>query len=191
MFPIFAERARKRAIGRQLYESIVARARAEVFYRDLGVPDTMEGRFDLIVLHLHLVLTRLKREGEVGQSVGQIMLEQLIADTDDALRQIGYGDMGVPRRVQRAAAAIRERAVDYAEGLDPAVAEPTAKAALQKALLAHVFEHPDGVAPPHIVARAAALAAYTRASVIALHDLSRDAFLAARLPFAAVEPVAS
>ncbi len=110
------QRAELRHIGQQVYDRIVAQARSEPFYRDLCVPDTMEGRFEMIALHLYLVRERLKSEGAAGQRLGQILLELLIADMDDALRQIGY-DMGVPKRVKKAAAAFGDRSRSYGAAL--------------------------------------------------------------------------
>ena len=108
----------RRRTATDLYEKIVAQARSASLYRDHAVPDTMEGRFEMIVLHLVLVLQRLKAEGAPGQRLGQMLMERLIADMDDALRQIGIGDMGVPRRIQKTAAALQERAHSYGEALE-------------------------------------------------------------------------
>lgn len=103
--------------GHDIYERIVAQARDPAFFRDMGVPDSMEGRIEMIMLHLVLMLERLKTEGAAGQRLGQRLMEHLVADLDDALRQIGIGDMGVPRRVKKAAAAFTERSRDYRAGL--------------------------------------------------------------------------
>lgn len=101
-------------IGRKLYDSIVARARAEPFYLGLRVPDTAEGRFELIVLHLYLVLERLRSEGTAGNRLSRSLIEAFVTDMDDSMREFGIGDMGVPRRVKRAAAAVYERSAAYA-----------------------------------------------------------------------------
>jgi cytochrome b pre-mRNA-processing protein 3 len=78
------------------------------------VPDTVEGRFELIVLHLYLVLERLRSEGAAGKRVSRALIEAFVTDMDDSMREFGFGDMGVPRRVKRAAAAIYERSAAYA-----------------------------------------------------------------------------
>ena len=105
-------KAETHRIGHEIFERIVAQARQPEFFRDMRVPDTMEGRLEMIMLHLVLVLERLSTEGAAGQRLGQRLMEHLMADYDDALRQIGIGDMGVPRRVQKAAAAFTERVRD-------------------------------------------------------------------------------
>jgi cytochrome b pre-mRNA-processing protein 3 len=117
MFTRLKERAALRRTSRNVYGSIVTQARIETFYRDWRVPDTMEGRLEMIILHVGLMLDRLALEGAGGLALGQAVSEAYIADVDDALRQIGTGDMGVPRRVKKAAAALRERRKAYAGAL--------------------------------------------------------------------------
>lgn len=109
------ERVRTRRIGREVYASIVAQSRAEPFYRDLGISDTLRGRFELIVLHMFLVLDRLQEEGNAGRKAARALVERFVTDMDDSLREIGIGDLGVPRRVKQAAAALYERARSYGE----------------------------------------------------------------------------
>lgn len=117
MFTSLKRKAALRRTSRDFYGSIVTQARQPAFYRDWGVPDTMEGRLEMIILHAALVLDRLGLEGKAGLELGQAISEAYIADVDDALRQIGTGDMGVPRRVKRAAAALRERRLAYGKAL--------------------------------------------------------------------------
>ena len=158
-----------RRIGHEIYERIVAQARHEMFFRDLRVPDTMEGRFEMIVLHLVLVLERLKAEGAPGQRLGQRLMEHLMTDMDDALRQVGIGDMGVPRRVKKAAAALAERSRDYRDGL-AREASPAAPAidGFPAILLRHVYRCGDADVGPDLptglAQGAAELARYMRAA---------------------------
>ncbi|HRD75033.1 MAG TPA: ubiquinol-cytochrome C chaperone family protein [Hyphomicrobiaceae bacterium] len=102
-------RARKRRIAQDIYGSIVAQARSEAFYRGMGVPDTVMGRLEMIILHTALLIERLQLEGEAGDRLAQDVAEAYVADMDDSIREIGIGDMGVPRRVKQAAAALFER----------------------------------------------------------------------------------
>ena len=118
MFTSLKQRAILRRTSREVYGSIVTQARHETFYREWGVPDTMEGRVEMIILHAALVLDRLGSEGDAALALGQAVTEAYIADIDDALRQIGTGDIGVPRRVKKAAAALRERRLAYGKALD-------------------------------------------------------------------------
>ncbi len=179
------QRSELRLIGRELYERIVAQARSEAFYRDLGVADTMEGRFEMIALHLHLARERLRSEGAAGQRLGQIVLEHLITDMDDALRQMGY-DMGVPRRVKKAAAAFGDRSRDYAEGLRLA-REPDAPRSrrdrLESALMTHVFAATESAAIAGHMRHVERLADYVCRVADDLSRLDSAEILAGRLPF--------
>ena len=100
-----------------LYGSIVTQARDRAFYARGGVPDTMEGRFGLIVAHTFLVLERIRAEGAGGNDIARALLETFMTDMDDSMREIGIGDMAVPRRVKKAAAALHEQIEAYREAI--------------------------------------------------------------------------
>jgi cytochrome b pre-mRNA-processing protein 3 len=172
MFDWLRQRSFTSAIGRKLYDSIVARARVEPFYRDLGVPDSVEGRFELIVLHLYLVLERLRSEGAPGKRLSRALIETFVTDMDDSLREFGIGDMGVPRRVKRAAAAVYERSAAYA------AAQQADAGALAKALLEHIYfgACSDSRLPER-------LAAYVRSTAAELARADSTSILGGNLPF--------
>ncbi len=178
------QRSEFRLIGRELYERIVAQARSEAFYRDLSVADTMEGRFEMIALHLHLARERLRSEGAAGQRLGQIVLEHLIADMDDALRQMGY-DMGVPRRVKKAAAAFGDRSRDYAEGLRLAGVDAlkSRRDRLESTLMTHVFAATEPSAIAEHMRHVERLADYVCRVADDLSRLDSAELLAGRLRF--------
>lgn len=184
------QNAEIKRIGHDIYERIVAQARAVPFYRDCGVPDTIEGRFEMILLHLILVLERLRQEGPMGQRVGQRLLERLITDMDDAMRQIGIGDMGVPRRVQRVAAAVVERTRAYtpeALSYSPASSAPAQPDPLEAALLEHVFSAGPATASVDAPRDAHRLAAYMRNVRVMLSAVPRDDLIFARFTLAGVD----
>ena len=70
-----------------LYRRVVAQARAAAFYEHLGVPDTLDGRYDLLVLHCHLVARRLRLEGEAGVALGQALFDLMMSDMDRRLME--------------------------------------------------------------------------------------------------------
>ena len=111
-----AARAALEAAADRLYRDLVARARAPAFFRELGVPDTPEGRFEMIGLHAALILLRLQREGAAGEALGQALFDLMFADLDQGLRELGVGDLGVGRQVKRLAGQFyaRLRALDAA-----------------------------------------------------------------------------
>lgn len=152
-----AETSRK---AEELYGSVVAAARQPDFYGALGVPDTPEGRFELVALHLFLALEGLRGQGAAAEALARRTIETFVVDMDDCMREMGVGDLTVPKKVKRAAAAFYERAASYRRGL--AEAGPLE---LSKALCAHVFggsvEREED---------AAALAQYMQAASSALAD---------------------
>ena len=89
-----------------LYGSIVTAARRATFYSSHGVPDTPDGRFAMVVVHTYLVLERLRQEGTSGQSVSRALVEAFVTDMDDCMREMGVGDLTVPRKVKKAAGAL-------------------------------------------------------------------------------------
>ena len=82
-----------------LYGAIVAQSRRAAFYIGYGVPDTIEGRFDLIVLHVVLLLARLDRGGPSARDLGQNLFDLFCRDLDANLREMGVGDLAVRRGV--------------------------------------------------------------------------------------------
>jgi len=136
-----------------LYGAIVTQARSSAFYADFGVPDTVQGRFELIVLHLVLLLRRLGRENGTGQAFGQQLFDTFCRDLDENLREMGIGDLAVPKHMRRFGEAFYGRQAAYLAALD---AEDTTD--FENALARNIFQvmGPDE--------RAARLARYVRAA---------------------------
>jgi cytochrome b pre-mRNA-processing protein 3 len=95
-----------------IYGMIVAQAREPLFYRDLDVPDTVDGRFDLLILQLWLVLRRL-RTAEAGVGLSQALFDRFCDDMDGNLREMGVGDLTVPKRMQAFGEAFYGRTAAY------------------------------------------------------------------------------
>jgi len=119
ILPLFS-RARRVDTISTLYGMIVAQARSPSFYRDYGVPDTVDGRLDLIMLHLALLLHRLEQDGEAARRLGQRIFDLFCQDMDRNLREIGIGDLKIPDEMRRIGAAFYGRARAY----EAALAEP-------------------------------------------------------------------
>jgi len=123
---LFGER-RDRAALRPLYDALVAAAREPAWYRDGGVPDTLEGRFDMVATMLALVLLRLEAEGEGARAESVSLTEIFIDDMDGTLRQIGIGDFVVGKHVGKLLGALGGRlgalreALAGAAPLEPAI----------------------------------------------------------------------
>ncbi len=121
------ERSRARAlerVGFVLYGQAVAAARRPVFYLEFAVADTLDGRFDMICLHVALLIHRLAGNAPLAQAV----FDAMFSDMDDCLREGGVGDLGVPRRVKAMWEAYHGRAVAYGRALAARDAEELAAA---------------------------------------------------------------
>ncbi len=140
-----------------IYGMIVTQAREPLFYRDLGVPDTVNGRFDLLVLHLWMVLRRLKPI-EGGGALSQAMFDRFCDDMDANLREMGVGDLVVPKRMQAFGEAFYGRVAAY----DLAFAD--GREALAQALCKNILNGGE-------IEKARQLAFYAEAAIATLAGL--------------------
>jgi cytochrome b pre-mRNA-processing protein 3 len=115
-FNLFGKRSAERA-GYELYGQAVAAARHPFFYADLGVPDTLDGRFDLVGLHAYLLMRRLGREGAEGAGLSQAVFDAMFNDMDLNLREMGVGDLSVGKKVRVMWEAFHGRAAVYADAM--------------------------------------------------------------------------
>ena len=99
--------------GRELYARVVAQARVPGLYTDLGTPDTVEGRFELYSLHTYLLLERLKGQGDVAAEVAQALFDTYASALDNALRELGVGDLAVGKRMRKLGEAFYGRIRGY------------------------------------------------------------------------------
>jgi cytochrome b pre-mRNA-processing protein 3 len=116
IFPLFRREPRGPDTISALYGMIVAQARMPCFYRDYGVADTVNGRFDLIVLHLALVLERLAQDDAL-RDLGQGIFDRFCRDMEHNLREMGIGDLKVPKEMRRMGEAFYGRAQAYRAAL--------------------------------------------------------------------------
>ena len=143
-----------------LYGAIVAAARQPRLYAEWGVPDTAMGRFEMVALHVAVVQRRLSELGSSGEAMARALGEAFMTDMDDCMREIGVGDLTVPKKVKRAAAALYDRYNDYGKALNE-----RDRAALTTAINTHV----SASAKP-IALAAPRLAAYVSAFDRAMRD---------------------
>ena len=100
-----------------LYSTILIQARLPVFYTDFGVQDTIDGRFDMIVLHAHILFNRLKDVPAKEKGIAQAVFDLMFADMEQNLREMGVGDVGVSKRIKSMAEAFYGRATAYSNGM--------------------------------------------------------------------------
>lgn len=168
----FFRRSPHQTAARALYDAVVAQARRPAFYQSGGVPDTVDGRFDLIALHAFLVMRRLKDEGQDARDLSQSLFDIMFADMDQSLREMGVGDMGVGPKVKRMAKAFYGRVAAYDQGL------AEGDAVLAAALRRNLFRKTEPME-----AQVAAVAAYMRREDAALAAQELAALMDGRVVF--------
>lgn len=120
MLKALRSRRRRRQVATALCAVMSARARDPAFFRDYHVMDTVDGRFDLLVLHAWLLLEALKAQGE--DELAQRLVDALFARLEEALREQGAGDIGMGRRMKRMAGAFYGRLRAYGSAGDEGMA---------------------------------------------------------------------
>jgi cytochrome b pre-mRNA-processing protein 3 len=166
------QRHANRTITDALYSAIVAAARQPVFYSDWSVPDTPLGRFEMLSVHMFLFLHRMRDEGGASREIAQDLTDEFFRDVEHSLRELGIGDLGVPKRMKKLARMFYGRAAAYGAAL-----EQGDRQALAAALARNV--RPDSSDWP----ASDALAGYVMAADKSLSGQPVDAFLAGRLHF--------
>ena len=166
IFPLFRRNRPPDTIS-ALYGVIVAQARRPVFYREYAVADTINGRFDLLLLHVALAVTRLMQE-EATKPAGQLLFDRFCTDIDGNLREIGISDIAVPKHMKRVGEAFYGRIQAYAAAL--AAADD---GLLREAIIRNLYE---GKPPEGAVVRR--LAAYMRGLAAALAAQPAEALAA-------------
>jgi cytochrome b pre-mRNA-processing protein 3 len=165
---IFGEK-QQRAPLQPLYRAIVANGREAAWYREGGVPDTLDGRFDMIAAILSLVLLRLEAEGERGKGASVLLTEIFIDDMDGTLRQLGIGDYVVGKHIGRMMGALGGRLVALRAGREVG--------SLREAVTRNIFHE----APPSETALALVTRGLERFAA-ALDEVPADEVLAGQLP---------
>jgi cytochrome b pre-mRNA-processing protein 3 len=155
-----------------IYGMIVAQAREPAFYQSFGVQDTVNGRFEMVVLHLWLVLRRAREQSD-NAAFAQILFDHFCSDLDANLREMGVGDLAVPKRMQAFGEAFYGRAAAY----DVALAdEEDSHAALTKTLGRNVL---NGFSTD----KAKLLEAYVREALASLAHVDSAALRSGRFRF--------
>src|SRR5262245_37749973 len=172
------QRHANRAIADALYSAIVAAARQPVFYSDWNVPDTPLGRFEMLSVHMFLFLDRMRHEGAASREIAQVLTDEFFRDVEHSLRELGIGDLGVPKRMKKLARMFYGRATAYAGAL-----ERSDRAELAAARARNVM--PDIADWP----AADALAAYMMAADRSLSVQPLGAILAGEIRFPQAERI--
>lgn len=118
----------------QIYLEVVRKARQPAFYLDCAVPDTVEGRFEMILLHLALLFHRVRDADEAVKKVAQRVVEAFFMDMDRTLREMGIGDTSVPKKMKKLGQAYNGRSMAYYKAIDAADRSDFAAAVLRNVM---------------------------------------------------------
>ena len=171
----------KTASVHEAYVSIVKQARRPELYAPGCAPDNFDGRFDMMALHVHLVLRRMRALGMGRSDVGQDLFDMFFKDMDQAMREAGVGDMGVGKKVQKMVEAFYGRATAYDGVLDAQGDNgPVENASIDTSDIYDILSrnlYPDAAVSPQQEAGLRALAAYALALEAHLVGLTLDDIL--------------
>jgi cytochrome b pre-mRNA-processing protein 3 len=179
-FGLRRRRRRHERAGFALYNTAVAAAREPFLYATLGVPDTLDGRFDMVAITAFLLVHRLHADAPPGPDLAQAVFDAMFSDMDVTLREMGVGDLSVGRRVRAMWEAFHGRSKVYAAAMEAADEE-----ALTAALARNVWR---GAEPPG--GSAASLARYVHRQTATLAGQPLHSLLAGEVRFLPAEEAA-
>ena len=170
MFGLFnseakAARLARLATARQLYQTILEQARNPILYTQYQVPDTVDGRYDLILLHAIVVIDLLQGAAESGQKLGQGIFDIMFRDLENGVREIGVSDMSIARHFRRMSQGFNGRRIAYSAALAAQDA-----AVMQDAVTRNIFRK----STDDVAASAAQLTQYIFAQYNALQTAGLD-----------------
>jgi cytochrome b pre-mRNA-processing protein 3 len=120
IFGLFKKKKHNQVIVGRQYAILTSAARIPFFYSDLGVPDTVMGRYEMLSIVMILFFRRTARSQTSGQELAQEIIDAFFQDLDHSIRELGIGDQGVPKRMKKLAGMFYGRVESYAKGLDAA-----------------------------------------------------------------------
>jgi cytochrome b pre-mRNA-processing protein 3 len=173
MFGLF-KRDPNRALIDKLHGEIMAGVQQPALYLQCGAPDTFEGRLEMLILHTAATVRRIERLPSPGPELAQDVMDGVFRHLDGTLREMGVGDVTVPKRMKKHAEAFAGRAVSYAKALEAAD-----DSALRLALARNVARDEARADTPEIHR----LAAYVRAIDARLAGYGLDHFLNGKIGF--------
>lgn len=118
IFGLFRRKNGNRAIVERQYAALTSAARIPFFYTDLGVPDTVMGRFEMLSVVMILFFRRTATSATSGQELAQEIVDAFFQDIDHSIRELGIGDQGVPKRMKKLAGMFYGRLQSYAAAMD-------------------------------------------------------------------------
>jgi cytochrome b pre-mRNA-processing protein 3 len=169
IFGLFRKKKQNQPIVDRQYASLTSAARDPFFYTDLGVPDTVMGRFEMLSIVMILFFRRTAKSNVSGQEIAQEIVDAFFQDIDHSIRELGIGDQGVPKRMKKLAGMFYGRLESYAAALDTADRDT-----LAEALARNIHPQADAVPPMQGLADWM-IDAEAKMSVIPEEDITRGA----------------
>ena len=178
----FFKRKRFYAPARSLYATCVTSARQPVFYAEYGVPDTIDGRFDMITAHVFAVVFRLKNETSVAgrdaaDGLAQALFDVMFKDMERNLREMAVGDLGIPKKVKSMMRSFNGRCYAYTRAL--------AERDLEDAVRRNVF----GTVPDIGAGQVRSVTRYVDRAILGMMALPLEALVMGAVTFPAVKEV--
>lgn len=164
----------KKRKARALYQAVITQARDPVYYTDMQVPDTLDGRYEMLCLVSAMVMIRLKDFGSAGDSLAQSLFDMIFKHAERSLREMGIGDMGIPRRMKKMMQGFNGRA----RALDKALASPKPQSELKAYLSRNLYASNADAQPGVIDEMSRVCQSYAES----LRKLSYETFLSGDLP---------
>ncbi len=118
IFGLFGKKNSNTAIVERQYLLLTSAARRPYLYTDLDVPDTVMGRFEMLSASLILYFRRTRTSPRAGQEIAQEIIDAFFEDVDHSIRELGVGDVGVPKRMKKLAAMFYGRLESYSAALE-------------------------------------------------------------------------
>lgn len=181
MFGIFKRKKLFVDEAQQVFIKIQAKSRDVMFYRDLQVPDTTEGRFDILTLHMFMIIERMKNEPE-GKIFSQNLFDEAFSSIDRGYREIGVGDMGIPKRMKKLMLSFNGRLHAYSGGI--ASYKHDNGVNLYDALERNIFDVVDLSSYPEVLPR---LGNYVMGNMQYLHSLDTQDIIHSNFEFKNLE----
>lgn len=175
MFKFLKERAKRKKIAKDLYETAVLQARLPVFYDEYNVPDSIDGRFEMISLHVGLFIRALNKMNELKQA--QALFDVMFVIMDKSIREIGVGDLSVPKHMKRMMKGFKGRSLNYYDALDSDDMK-----ALQEAVKRNIFGTVEKTSPSDIKK----IAEYIHKTADVMSNLDYDEIIEFKFPLVEV-----
>ena len=177
IWTLFKRKKANQALVEQQYEHLTGAARSPVFYEDMEVPDSVMGRFEMISAHLVLYLRRTQSAGPAANGIAQDIVDAFFEDVDHSIRELGVGDLSVPKRMKKFARMFYGRAKSYGDALDTGDG-----AALAEALRRNIYPEQSETTPSM-----RALSDWMVRTARQLEDVPDETLAAGRLVFPSAE----